>query len=220
MWDEAGIGIGHKSFQSTQNKVIGWTVQTFRNLQQIVFFTVPSLNFLDATVRKMFHFYIEAVAVDRKKKLCLMKPLILQYNTRMDKIYYHNFGMQGSDGFYVEVDLMTVPKISDELEKKYELIKNKFTDDLNSEIILELDRVDMKSKGNVLDKLTPRQTEIYELIKEGETNKNIIAEKVGCAVQTVYQNLDYMRRKGLNIDKMLKKTPFKEFSSDITEPST
>ena len=56
IWDEAGVDAGSQEHMSTKNKVIGWMAQTFRNLQQVVFFTLPTLGMLTYQVRKLLHY--------------------------------------------------------------------------------------------------------------------------------------------------------------------
>jgi len=214
-WDEAGIDVGHKDHASIKNRIIGWLTQTFRNLQQIVFFTVPSISFLDATVRKMLHYYIEAVAIDKRKKICVAKPLEMQYNVRMDKIYYHNLTSTNSRGELIEVDLIGVPKISDELEKKYEAIKSSFTIELNLRIQGMLQKIEDKEKkegdndaigdGSNLYKLNDRQKEIYDLLQGGMTTASEIAKEMGLTNSQINKNFGYMSRKGVNIDIFVKK---------------
>ena len=150
LWDETGISAGHKSHATINNRVIGWLVQTFRNLRQIVIFTTPSISFIDASIMKMLHYYLETVGIDRKNKVAILKPLEIQYNVRMDKIYYHNLTSPSRKGM-IELDLMGIPKVSDELEALYETEKNKFTKDLNEEIVDTLDKVENKDKKRWMD---------------------------------------------------------------------
>ena len=201
LWDEVGVDAGHKSHASNQNKIIGWLAQTFRNLQQVVFFTTPSIAFIDASVRKLLHYYIEVVTIDKKKKVCVIKPLKLQYNVRMDKLYYHNLTVKRSDGYVDEVEFASIPKISDELEMKYEGKKNQFTSDLNLKIQDLLQKIEDKEGGAPLRKLTERQEKILELLKSGVIKTNDIAEKIGVPAGTISINFGYLRNKGVNIDK-------------------
>ena len=200
IWDEAGIEAGHKEFMSVRNKILGWLVQTFRNLKQIVIFTTPSLSFIDASIRKMLHFYFEVVAVDKSRQLCIIKPLIMQYNTRMDKIYYHNFTYPDRRGYIMEVDVMAVPRIPPKLEEKYEWEKNKFTAQLNREILATLTKIDRKDEAPYL-KLTDRQKKIVELLNQGVTDKKKIAEIVGVHVRSVYENIKWIENKGFPLKK-------------------
>lgn len=149
LWDEAGVDVGHKDHASMKNRIIGWLAQTFRNLQQIVFFTVPSISFLDASVRKLLHYYIEVVTIHKNNKMTIAKPLEMQYNIRQDKIYYHNLRTRAKDGNVLEVDLIGIPKIDKELENQYDVVKNHFTIDLNILIQAKLEQMEGKDSNTL-----------------------------------------------------------------------
>ncbi len=197
VWDEVGAGASNRQWQSVNNQVISWLIQTFRNLQQIVFFTVPSISFIDVQIRKLLHYYFETITIDRKMKIAYIKPLVMQYNTRMDKIYYHNFSYTEQDGEIIEVDTMAVPKISDNLERLYEEKKNKFTYDLNTQILAQLNKIEAKTNNTY--NLTPRQQEIVELINKGITSTQEIGVQLGLPATTISTNLSYISKKGLDI---------------------
>jgi len=201
LFDEAGVDASNRNWQSLQNKILGWLAQTFRNLQQIIFFTTPSLSFLDSNVRKLLHFYLEAVYIDTKKKMCVLKPLEMQYATRLDKIYYHNLEYPTTNGI-IEVDVLGCPKISDELEMKYDHKKAEFQDVTYGDMIGALNKLDDKHKPT----LTERQQKIIEIIESGVTSTSKIGKIIGCASGTISTNFGYMRGKGVDIDELLKKS--------------
>lgn len=197
-WDEAGVGAGHKTHATVTNRIIGYLGQTFRNLQQIVFFTVPSISFIDASLRKLFHYYLETHAIDEKKKICVIKPLIMQYNPRMDKVYYHNFTFPAEDGYLEEVDVMGVPIPPKEFVKAYEEKKNEFTRELNINLELQIDRIEAKENGKI--KLPHRQKQIFDLLEKGITSTREISKILGIAESTVSTNFNYLDRRGIYID--------------------
>lgn len=204
IWDESGIEAGAKEHMTLRNRAIGWLVQTFRNLNQIVFFTVPSFSFLDASIRKMMHIVIETRGIDKKKNLCYIKPFFLQYNMRQDKIYYHNLVYPDGKGEVIVVENpVPIPRVSKELEDLYETGKNKFTSELNTKIVSLFDR--MEAKNDNTPKLTSRQKEILRLLKEGVLSTNKIAEKLGMRAEGISENFNFMRRKGIDIDYYLEK---------------
>ncbi len=215
LWDEMGTSASHKTHQSLQNKAIGWLVQTFRNLEQLVIFTVPTLNFVDKTVRNLLHFQLETRTIMKGAKVCIIKPLELQYNIRMDKMFYHNLGWPSNDGSGLIdiVDVIGIPIPPKDFVKAYEEKSWGFKKELNIKIQKMLERSDEKEKFDnlmgedlILHKCTDRQKEIWELLKEGTTSTNKISEIIGIPAGTISTNFGYMRRKGLNVDKFLKKT--------------
>ncbi len=201
LWDESGIDIGHKTFMSVQNRVIGYLVQTFRNLQQCIIFTTPSASFIDASVRKLLHYHIETVGIDKKKKICHCKPLRMQYNPRMDKTYYHRLTYPDTDGDLIEVDIMRVPKPPQEYCKAYEDVKSEFTRALNLSIQATLNKLDAKNENP----LTETQTEIMKLLEAGITSRADIAKKLNKHPTVISRNYGFIRRKGVDVDKYLKK---------------
>ena len=198
-WDEAGVDVGHKDHASIKNRIIGWLAQTFRNLQQVVFFTVPSISFLDASVRKLLHYYIEVITIDKKRKITIAKPLEMQYNIRQDKIYYHNLRTRTKNNEILEVDLIGVPKISKELEKKYETIKNEFTVDLNLLIQEKLEKMEGKENNT----LTEQDKEWVEYIKE---NPNKLKKEYAVIFGVPACNISFFLKKCLKNNIYLEKS--------------
>lgn len=201
MWDEGGVGAGNREWQSVTNKIIGQVVQTFRNLQQVVIFTLPSISMLDSTIRKLLHYYMEVVYIDNQKKMCVVKPLEMQYNPRMDKIYYHNLTYPTKEEL-LEVEFIGIPKISDELENLYERKKARFTGELNNKILATLDMLDRKDCP--YKNLTERQEKILGCLKEGIVSNIEICKKLGLKPYQVSENFRFMRNKGISIDSYKK----------------
>lgn len=214
--DEAGVEAGHKEAMTTKNKVLGWLIQTFRNLQQIVFFTVPSISFIDASIRKMLHYYLETVSIDQKRKVCIIKPLFMQYNPRMDKIYYHNLTYNNGKGDIVEVDMMAVPKAHQEYCDAYEEKSNSFKKDLRIKIERELWRIE--ARDTMGPKLTALQRTIKDYLDKGIISSKDIAKEVGISQSHVSHILDDLRSKGIYIEKYAKETPFLNFLNQKNEP--
>jgi len=218
LWDEMGSGesASHKTHQSIQNKVISWLVMTFRNLEQLVIFTVPDLSFVDKSVRNLLHFQLETRNILKGEKVCIIKPLELQYNLRMSKMFYHNLMYPADDGsgFMDEVDVVGIPLAPKDFIKAYEEDSWKFKGELNIKLQKMLEKADEKEKFSnligedlILERCTARQKQMWELITSGETSTNKIAEIMGLPASTISQNFKYMRRKGLNIFKYTRKTP-------------
>lgn len=203
-WDEAGVDAGHKTHSTVSNRVIGWLIQTFRNLQQVVFFTVPSINFLDATIRKMLHISVETRTIDKSKKMCICKPLMLQYNARQDEIYYHNITYPRKDGFFDVIDLMGIPLPPKEYVNAYETEKNKFTKNLNQEIQASLQKLEDNKKPI----FTQIQQAVLDLMNQGITKTGEIAIKLGTKPSNVSQTILQLRKKGIKIEDIRKQGGF------------
>jgi len=202
LWDEAGVDVGHKTHASIQNRVIGYLCQTFRNLQQVVIFTVPTTSFIDASVRKMLHYQLETVRIVKKDKVCVIKTKHIQYNNALDKIYYHPLYFNQKGGV-MRIRVIGVKKPPQEYCDAYEKVKSMFTTDLNLQIQQKLQMIDEKDRKI---KLTERQEKIIELLDSGVTSTNEIAKRLDTKAPTISLNFGLLRRKGIDIDKYLGKS--------------
>lgn len=213
LWDEMGTSASHKTHQSLQNKAIGWLVQTFRNLEQLVIFTVPTTSFIDASVRKLLHYQFETRTILKTDKICIIKPLILQYNMRMDKMFYHNFSYPSNDGSGLidEVDVIGVPIPPKEFVEVYEELSWKFKSELNQQIQKMLEKAEERDNVNTLvgDDLimfnaTPNQKMVLNYYKQGIVSTTEIAKLEGIGKSNVSQYIRTLRDKGLDIYKIRK----------------
>lgn len=213
LWDEMGTSASHKTHQTIQNRAISWLVQTFRNLEQLVIFTVPTLAFVDKSVRNLLHYQLETRTILTTDKICIIKPLEIQYNIRMDKTYYHNLMYPSNDGsgFMEEVDVVGIPLPPPEFVKAYEEDSWKFKAELNKQIQGMLEKVNEKERRDslvgeeaIIAGLTTYQKIIWKLLGEGITEPQEIIERSNINPSTVYRSMITMRQKGLNLEQFLK----------------
>lgn len=206
--EEVGTQASNRTHQNIANRAYSFIVQTFRAKGMIMFFNVPSFNFVDSQVRKQLHYLIETKMIDKKKNACICKPLTLQYNSRMDKVYFHNLKAQTSNREVVEVDLMAIPKIPDSLQKIYEGRKTEFINNLNKGLQQALDKVEEKETKELeapsRKELTQKQQEAYDLNQKGVEGKKI-AELLGVSRSAIAERLDYCRKKGYKVLNTLEK---------------
>lgn len=80
VFDEAGTGLAAREWYSHNNKAIDYILQTFRYQKLVVIFTVPNMSFIDKHARQLFHYYLEALDVDIKRGLNIVKLFELSYN--------------------------------------------------------------------------------------------------------------------------------------------
>lgn len=214
LWDEMGVSASHKTHQSVQNKAISWLVQTFRNLEQLVIFTVPTVSFIDKSVRSLLHYQLETRKILKTAKICIIKPLELQYNLRMDKMYYHNIYYPANDGSGLmnEVDVVGIPLPPKEFEMAYEEEAAKFKAELNlkiQEMIMKADLItqvkELTDNGAALERCTDKQRAIYNAMDSGIVLQNDLAKHFGITQRVISGQIASMRKKGVNFDKFTKK---------------
>jgi len=184
--EEMGTQAGSRTFQNIANRTYSYIVQTFRAKGMIIFFNVPSFNFIDSQVRKQIHYLIETKTIDNKNKTCIARPLELQYNSRMDKIYYHNLTATSFNHESMDLEFIDVPKIPKEVEILYESKKSDFINNQNMSLQTALNKMEEKDEVKVgpLKELTPLQQKVKELLEEGLLQK-VIAEKTGRTQESI-----------------------------------
>lgn len=214
LWDEMGISASHKAHQSVQNKAISWLVQSFRNLEQMVVFTVPSALLIDKSVRNLLHYQLETRTILKKSKLCIIKPLELQYNTRMDKMFYHNLFYPSEDekGLMEEVDVVGIPLPPKDFVNAYEDVAREFKAELNLKIQQMIQKADLVEQVKTLtdneaalERCTDKQRAIYQKMEDGMTVQRELAEHFKVHDSTISEQISSMRKKGVNFDKFTKK---------------
>jgi len=198
MWDEAGIDLSNRSWQSVTNKMLNFLLQTFRHRCFILFFTTPYIDFLDKQSRKLFDAEFQTIRIDYKKRVVVIKPRILQYSGWMQKFYHKQLQVITKEDGAVPIDTWGVPAPDKDFAEKYETKKKEFTSRLNKMIEEELDNFEHK-KIKTKKPLTELQQKILDLWEAGTTRQQDIADILGKTQPQISQNMGYLRRKGYTL---------------------
>lgn len=217
LWDEAGIDLSSRSWQSAMNKMLNFLLQTFRHKNIILFLTAPYGDFVDSASRKLFHAEFETVSINKELKKCTIKPKLLQYNSS-NKKWYRKYLRVIKEEMLVKIKRWAIPKPSKEIINVYEEKKEKFTDSLNREIertLLSIDKVEE-------DVLTDRQRDIVGFWKKGIYNRKYLSEQIGIQYSQLNQNVRWMRKKGFDEKKFQEEFPKREIRDILKtgEPTT
>jgi len=132
-WDEVGIDLNAKDWQSRTSKIISKVMQTFRTENLIVFFTVPYLDFVSKDSRKLIHAYFQTIKIDRKRKLVYVKPYLIQTNQVTGKMYRKYLKVKTDNGSIVKVKMIALPIPRKEIVDYYEEAAGKFKRDIIKE---------------------------------------------------------------------------------------
>ena len=138
IFEEAGVSLSSKNWQSTLNKVINYLFQTFRHKRYILFLNSPYMDFIDASTRKLFHAEFKTITINKATQSVVIKPQVIQYNDRKDKFYYKFLRVITGPGMRAPVKTWSVEKPSPALIDAYEKKKDEFTKKLNREIEAQL----------------------------------------------------------------------------------
>lgn len=149
IWDEAGIDLSNRNWQSVTNKMLNSLLQTFRHKNFILLFTVPYHDFIDSSSKKLFHADFETQKLNKREAKVTIKPKLLQYNSNMGK-WYRKYLKVKIDNNIIKIRRWAVPKPSDELIKQYELKKSQFTKELNLDIEKELRKLEPEEKKELI----------------------------------------------------------------------
>lgn len=164
VFEEAGVEMSNKNWQSITNKMLNYLLQTFRHRGFILIMNSPYMDFVDASTRKLFHAEMQMTGIDKDNKQGLLKPQLMQYNSRLRKFYFKRLKVIRPEG-KLPVNSWRVDKPSAVLVEAYETKKREYTDRLNKTIQGELKAVDRKSKKEY--NLTDIQKDIIDLFKQG-----------------------------------------------------
>ena len=198
LWDEAGIDIDAKTWQSLTNRLINSLLQTFRHQQFILIFTAPYMDFIDASTRKLFHAEFSVLSIDYTTNKARIRPQLIQYNSRFKKFYYKYLRVTKPPRGTVKIDRWNVPKPPKWLIDEYEVIKTDFTTNLNKSIEKQLDNIE-EGKTTERKPLTELQKKVLTLMKQYNDVEKV-SKELGLTVRTIYFHIAQARKKKYEIE--------------------
>jgi len=184
IYEEAGTTLDSKDALNKLNKMIAHVIETMRYRRYITFFNLPRYMNLDKTIRCLCHCLIETKKIDRRNNLNYIKPQFLNYNPKIDKMYY-KFIKFTHNGKKVKSSGIPLKKPSTILRHKYEKAKHDYANFLYGNIMNELGINKSKNEDKDNDKLkvalTPEQKNAYLFLQE---NPNMPSKDLAKLLQT------------------------------------
>lgn len=193
VWDEFQIGASNRDWQSLANKLLNQLLSTFRHKRYILLITCPYADFLDSHARKLLHAEFEITGIDYAQGKTKVKPMLLQYNSRMRKWYYKYLRVATGRGAS-PVKLWKVGKAPQWLLEEYEIKKTSFTAKLNQSIEDQLDKLEEKAMPKT-KQMTAKQKQVVELMSQYD-NAERVATMLGVSLNSIYFHLSQARKKG------------------------
>jgi hypothetical protein len=137
IFEEGGILLSSRNWNSTTNKVLGAVFQSFRNLNIAVIFTTPHLKFIDVQARVLFHNYFQTIpnGINLEKNCAFLKVYDIKPNSMSDKVYYVKPSFVTDGQSKTKLKYIGVPKPNQELLDYYEKRKKEFTNDVNKDAL-------------------------------------------------------------------------------------
>ena len=206
--EEVGVNLNSKLFWSKTNQFFNYYMQTYRAKQIFIVFNCPVFSMLDKSTRILVNANFITQKIDYNEKVCIVKPLFLQLNQQSGKIYnrYLRITTKNPYGYRIRKPIKRMgfhlpPK---ELLEEYERNKNMFLDVLGKKVLENIKVGDKKP-------LTEFQSDIFYYVKDnpGLLQKEY-AEHFGKKPERISENISYIIKKGYNIQKYLRKSPFPE----------
>lgn len=207
--DEAQIWMSSRNWQSKISKLMNFLFSTCRHEGWIMLFTTPFSDFVDSSLRKMFHAQLECVAIDYNNKCVKVKPQLIQYYPKLSKFYYPRLIVQGK-GRMAPLTFWSVPKppphIIVPIEHKTIEFKRGVAKDV--EKVMENET---RGKSDILREvitLSKPPTEFQERMiaaaKKGIIKTGEIAEELNAKSGKVSSNKKFLRNRGIFLEKIAK----------------
>ncbi len=189
IFDEAQTDISNRSWQSLTNKLMNYLLSTFRHRNIVLLMTSPYSDFLDSQTIKLIHCKFDIKGHSKKTKLTKIRPLLLQYNSQRQKMYYHSLFVI-RERKYNKLVNWSVPRPPKHLRDPYEKDKIAFTDRLNKNIMKELEGLDNQTDGkSILDQGTAKQRQAKKLYIKHKGAMDKVAQEIGISARSVYKRL-------------------------------
>ena len=208
-----GGGGSSREFQSKANKGFFSFLQTTRHRRQILILTTPYFAFLEAGARKLCHMQLDMVKIDFKQKKAILKPYIIQVNSRTGKMYFKYMRIT-QDGDRIKFNRLKLDYPRQELVDRYEEMKTEYTTALNKKIIKENDPLqEIKTPHKIIQMDT-----LKTLIEEG-FGATKIAKTMNVSRSTIIKYTKVLKSINKDIENTLIK-PTGSVSESVISPNT
>lgn len=192
IWDEIGVGLNAKQWQSKINTTMRPVFQTIRHNNLIILFTLPFFSFLDSDLRKLVHGVFETKRIDFNTKETVLKPVVTQTNQDTGKQYKKFLKVNPNGEGIAPVKRIYLPIADKESIAEYEKTAAIFKTDVKQQALKILLAMEAKETGNLTIELTPEDKIIVKLFKEYR-NRHKVAEILGCGLTKVGNSLTKAR---------------------------
>jgi len=179
--DEAGVGLGSRSWYEKEQVLLNQTLQTVRDDNMGVLFTLPRLSELDSQTRGRLHAFVQIVDISRDEyALAKWKRVVPLRDERSDILY--PYPEVRDDGRMRRVERVRINPPPSELADAYEERKEAFKAELYEEAIAaydDEDDEDGEDKKNQLKQIGDEIVEegVSEYVSEHGGNGRLYVDK-------------------------------------------
>lgn len=146
LFDEIGVEGNNRAWQTLTNKVLNFIIQTIRHRRIVILFTAPGFDYVDKSVRKLFHAYIETIKIFHSRGVNQCKGMDIQFNPRFGTVYmkYPKIVVNGKQG---KLELVYFKMPSVKLRNAYEKKQSEFKNKLAMRLMDEIDDTAQEEEG-------------------------------------------------------------------------
>lgn len=189
IFDEAGVGIDSRKWQSNVNKLLMNVFETFRSRGNVLIPTTPKVSFIDKKARNLLHAVIRTVKIDYHAKLNYCKVQLVKPNELTDQEPLYPFMKTAVGGQKKKVKRCCFRLPPRHLIDIYEHKKDDFLTNLYDDITDKLRHADLKP-------LAPQQLKVWDLYKNGVRTVTDMANTLKKKPSTITHLSNAIRAKG------------------------
>lgn len=188
IFEEAGVNLGSRDFQTKISKMFNYVLQSFRSMNLALFMNLPYLSMLDSQARHLLHYYSESVSINKSEKTNTCKPFFVQIAQGTGKVY-RKYPKVRTAGGMSKVKRFKWGMPSEYLVKAYEKKKQDFLDNLFQEV-----QIKAGGKEEVKSKYQPWQIVQAMKVKNLREDKGLsfykIEDELGISRRTASKYYD------------------------------
>lgn len=164
LFEEAGVSMDNRRWQSLMNRVATYVTETYRHRNTALILTTPTLDRFDLKVRKLLHHWFKTIFIDREHQFCRCKIYQMRWNDIKQKFYtpYPTIDDNGRKRRLTTIDFS---KPGEALIDDYLELKHAFTNELN--LGLQQDILESKVE-KVIGKKVNVKPMVAEVLKNPE----------------------------------------------------
>jgi len=194
IFDEAGVGIPAREWQSIQNKLFSYVLQTFRYKNVLVFMTTPNMIYLDKHARALVNYVVNVLGynINDRKAMCVIyekKHDPVRGSIQFDKWLYHD------NGRYYDFNPCFVPAPDEELARRYEKISRQRKEEIRVNALEELKKlkdglsINAKIDGRTIRRMKNITVAFYELYKFAKEEFGLSDRQIAMSIGVNNQSL-------------------------------
>lgn len=199
--EEISVLFPSRRHMTQENVAAGKIWDTMRKKGMVVIMNCPLSKDVDKKITALSNIQIETLRVNKRKGICVIKPMRLQANPSTSKIYHHRL----IDKHGMEVHRSFVRKPSDKLCEEYEKMKDSFLDELYKSLQSKEEQKAEKTMGLLagrnIPKISVKEQQRYTRYKKGVTPEEQ-GQMEGISASAIYKSLEKYKAKIEKISKM------------------